>query len=84
MYNTDFLAQMDEFRRYLFGNVPTSPVLPFEDVHPLAQVRLRGHGQDDMCRYMPPREIKMLPCHEDANGEWVPDASALSEGEVPL
>ncbi len=73
MYNTDFLPQLEEFRRRLFGSVPSSPTLPYEDINSLAHFRPRGHGSDDACRYMPPPEMIVVPCHEDTNGEWIAD-----------
>ena len=76
MYNIDFLRQLEKFRRHLFGNMPASPVLPYEDVRPLADVLLRGHGPDYTSRYVPPPEIKMIECREDINGEWVPNPVA--------
>jgi hypothetical protein len=72
VYNTDFLPQMEKFRRHLFGSMPHSPALPYEDVHSLAHERPRGHGPDDASRYVLPPGVKILPCYEDINGEWVP------------
>jgi len=72
VYNTDFLPLLEESRRALFGSMPSSPVLPCEDVRSLAHAPARGQGLDDTSRYMPPREMKMLQCHENRNGELVP------------
>ena len=82
MYNIDFLAQLERFRRDLFGAMPSSPALPYAEINPLAQLRLRGHGPDDTYRYVPPPGVKVLDCREDVNGEWVPDP-AQSSGDRP-
>lgn len=57
MYNTDFLPQLEESRRHLFGNTGCPP------------------DEATRARYMPPRSIKTIPCHEDSNSEWVPDSN---------
>ena len=73
MYNIDFLPQLERFSRRLFGSMPSSPALPYEDVSLLAHLRRRGHGPDDTSRYAPPPGVDIVPCHEDINGEWVPN-----------
>ena len=73
MYNIDFLPQLERFRRDLFGDMPRSPSLPYEGVRGLAHAPGRGHGHVDSLRYVPPPSVKMIECHEDMNGEWVPN-----------
>lgn len=75
MYNIDFLPQLEAFSRDLFGDMPNSPALPFENVRSLARERARGHGLDDDLNYIPRAEAPEYPCHKNANGEWVPYAS---------
>jgi len=72
MYNIDFLPQLERFRRDLFGAMPEYPALPYEEVKPLADVRLRGHGPDPTYRYLPPPSVEVIDCVLDVNGEWVP------------
>lgn len=74
MYNIDFLPQLERFRRDLYGAMPESPGLPFNEINSQAHLRLRGHGPDDTHRYVPPPSIKILDCHLDINGEWVPNS----------
>lgn len=56
MYNTDF-AQIEEFRRYL-GITDVDMRDAFEKV--------------SRQNYFPPKDVKMLQCFEDDNGEWIP------------
>ena len=79
MYNIDFLPQLEKFGRHLFGKMPVIPALPAQDARSLADGPLRGHGQYEGARYMPPPDMKMVDCHEDANGEWVPSAPVGSK-----
>ena len=76
MFNIDFLPQLDAFRRDLFGNMPHSPSIPYEDVSTFTQTRGRGHGRETTAGYAPPPGVKLLICKEDTNGEWVPDSAA--------
>ncbi len=63
MYNTDFLPQMEKYRRELFG------VAGIVDPQGAA-------ASAAAMNYFPPLGMKMVPCHEDTNGEWVPDTDA--------
>jgi len=58
MYNIDFLPQLEGFRGDLWG---ASCV----DARTAAELA-SGRG------YVPPADIRILPCYEDVNGEWVP------------
>jgi hypothetical protein len=55
------------------------------DFLPQLEAARRHLGLDryvpESARYMPPPDVKMIPCHEDTNGEWVPDDQPLSEKE---
>lgn len=61
MYNyTKYGSRVDAFFRDLFG------LEALVDVQAAAaNASARG--------YVPPASLKILPCHEDANGEWVPE-----------
>lgn len=72
VYNMLFLSHLEESRRALFGSMPSSPVLPYEDVHSLAHAPTRGHGVSDTPCYVPPPGLLILDCYEYGNGEWVP------------
>jgi len=84
MFNIEFLRQLEAFRRDLFGNMPHSPSIPYEDVSAFAQMRGRGHGREPSAGYVPPPDIAILECHEDTNGEWVPYPPKQSTGEDKL
>jgi len=59
MHNTYFLSQLEEFRRYLWG-------AGCVDTRAAAEEASRSG-------YVPPADVEILPCHEDPNGEWVPN-----------
>ena len=56
MYNVNFLPQIEEFRANLFGTA-------FD---------LRQASDEAHSRYSLPKDVKVLECHKDTNGEWVP------------
>jgi len=58
MYNIDFLPQLEEFRKHLWG-------AGCVDVQVAAEKASRRG-------YVPPADVEILPCYEDTNGEWVP------------
>ena len=57
MYNTDYLPQIEAFRRDLFGNFTEEQI------------------EDARIRYVSPKDMKMVKCVEDSNGEFVPISS---------
>ncbi len=58
MYNTDFLPQLEKFKRHLWG---------------AGCVDTRAAAEEASRRgYVPPADVKIVPCYEDINGEWVP------------
>ncbi|MEN9626739.1 MAG: hypothetical protein RL557_1067 [archaeon] len=58
MYNANFLPQLREFRGDLWG-------ADCVDTRAAAEEASRR-------RYVPPEDVKLLPCYEDINGDWVP------------
>ncbi len=61
MYNTDFLPQIEEFQRYLFGS---------------GCVDVRAAVEEASKKpYFPPKDLEIVRCHEDTNGEFVPDTA---------
>ncbi len=81
MFNIEFLRQLEAFRRDLFGNMPHSPSIPYEDVSAFAQMRGRGHGREPNAGYVSPPGVAILECHEDTNGEWVPHPALKATGD---
>ncbi len=59
MYNIDFLKQIEESRRYIFGN----------------------RGPSESPPYFPSKDIEIIQCKEDTNGEWVPNPVSESKLE---
>ncbi|MEK6873384.1 MAG: hypothetical protein AABW91_00930 [Nanoarchaeota archaeon] len=57
MYNTDFLPQIERFRRHLFGAGADNP---------------RASSDQANISYCLPSNISLIPCVEDNNGEYVP------------
>ncbi len=68
MYNIDFLPQLEEARKHLWG--------PLYD---LASVDSQAAA--DVASRMPLNlnGVKFVSCHEDTNGEWVLDNDSLEE-----
>ena len=64
MYDTKFLPQLEEFRRYLFGHGVGDTREASDEAHR---------------RYVPPPGMRFLKCHEDVNGEWVPSLEEVVE-----
>ncbi|MFA6023321.1 MAG: hypothetical protein WC781_04490 [Candidatus Pacearchaeota archaeon] len=59
MYNADFAPQMENFRTNLFG---TSAIVSSQEI-----------AYEFSRAYYLPENIDIIPCHEDVNGEWVPE-----------
>lgn len=57
MYNIDFLPQLEKSRKYLFGLTEKSP---------------REVSDEAYLQYSVPEDVKIIPCKEDTNGEYVP------------
>lgn len=53
-----FFEQLEESRRHLFGNA-TEPRTASDNAFKNS--------------YAPPFNLKVIPCKEDVNGEWVPE-----------
>lgn len=70
MYNIDFLQQLERAREHLFGEGVGEVREHLDDIE------ASGLG------YFPPPDVKILKCHEDTNGEWVPDQSSLDTAVV--
>ena len=68
MYNIDFLSQLEKAKRHLLG-----PLYGLASVDPQAAA--------DAASRMPLnlKGVKFVSCHEDTNGEWVPDKDSLEE-----
>jgi len=62
MYNTDFLPQLERFRRHLFRAGFTDPINASNEAHR---------------RYSPPPGVKVVECYEDTNREYVPNPIIL-------
>lgn len=58
MYNTEFQEQLDASRERLFGDRHADP---------------RTASDEAFRHHSPLRNGKTIPCHENANGEWIPD-----------
>jgi len=57
MYSLKFLPQLDAFARDLWGNSYIDP---------------KGISGEMSRRYSPHPKMKIIPCEEDTNGEYVP------------
>jgi len=57
MYNTDFLPQLEEFERSLFGP---------------GCMDTRASSDKAHAMYTLPKNIQLIPCKPNENGEYVP------------
>ncbi|MBD3361925.1 hypothetical protein GF358_03995 [Candidatus Woesearchaeota archaeon] len=64
MYNIDFRDKIEKSRRHIFGAGCIDP---------------RAASQEAYQAYSHPENAKILECHEDVNGEWVPVPSKLEK-----
>jgi len=58
MYNIDYLPQIEEFHRYLWGAGCVDPIAAAEEASRKA--------------YFPPKDLEVVPCVKAPNGEWIP------------
>ena len=64
MYRTRFSSEFEYFGRDFFG---------------AKRVIEQANTKKEFARrYTPPEEVKILPCHQDINGEWVPSLEEKS------
>ena len=64
MYNTQFQSQMEKFHNYLFGNKTVDAGQASDEAH---------------ASYSLPESIKLIPCKQDTNGEFVAPISGLEK-----
>ncbi len=70
MYNTDFLPQMEEFRKYLWG---------------AGRVDTRAAAEEGArMSYLPPKDVEIIPCRQAPSGELVPVTYELGELEEKI
>ena len=62
MFNVDYLRQIENSRRKLFGSDITN---------------IHGVSDEISRRYVPPPTMERIECHEDINREWVPNPSLI-------
>lgn len=68
MYNPKYLPQLEKFRVDVFGRRGDSRELE-------ERAKLGGRRVEQI-PYSLPAGIKVIPCVQDTNGEWIPDLSA--------
>lgn len=69
MYNVNFEGQLRRFRQDLYGN--------------RAAFMTCREASATTPPYFPPAGMRMIPCVQASNGEWVPDPKALEEKAKP-